>query len=86
MLTLEALTTVITGIILPTILVTLLTFVPSIIEWKKPRDAGPRPIAGFYKTGHLNPKSSLHEVDTEIGVHLIPKGFNFPANISNIEV
>lgn len=85
MLNAEALLTVLTGIVLPSVLVIFLTFLPSIIEWKRPRDSGPRPIPGFYKTVIITPKSTLLDLDTEIGAMLIPRGFSFPAFISNIE-
>jgi hypothetical protein len=85
MLTAEALTSILTEIVLPSALVIFLTFVPSIIEWKKPRDAGPRPIPGFYKTGIVTTKSSLLNLDTEISAPLTPKTFTFPAFICNLE-
>jgi hypothetical protein len=85
MLTTEALTTALTGIVLPSVLVIFLTFVPSIIEWKRPRDCGPRPIPGFYKTGIVPLKSSILNLDVEISAPLIPKAFTFPAFIYNIE-
>lgn len=85
MLTAETLITVFTSIVLPSVIVIFLTFVPSIIEWKRPHDAGPRPIQGFYKTGTITTKSPIIEVDTEIGASMIPRGFCFPAFISNIE-
>jgi hypothetical protein len=84
-LTAETLTTIATDIVLPSVLVIFLTFVPSIIEWKRPHDAGPRPIPGFYKTGVVTPKSILLDLDTEIGAPLIPRGFSFPVFISNLE-
>jgi hypothetical protein len=84
-LTAEALTAVVTGIMLPSVLVIFLTFIPSIIEWKRPRDAGPRPIPGFYKTGVVTAKSILLDLDTEIGAPLISRGFSFPVFISNLE-
>jgi hypothetical protein len=83
--TAETLTTVLTGILLPSTIVITLTFVPSIIELKRPKDAGPRPIPGFYKTVPVIPKSSLHDLDTEIGVILKPKCFSFPVHIVNLE-
>lgn len=85
MLESEALVAVLTGILLPSVLVIFLTFVPSIIEWKRPRDCGPRPIPGFYKAAIVSQKSTLLDLDIEIVAPLIPKGFSFPAFISNIE-
>jgi hypothetical protein len=85
MLTAGALTPILAEIVLPSALVILLTFVPSIIEWKRPRDAGPRPIPGFYKTSIVTQKSSILDLDTGVSAPLIPKTFTFPAFICNIE-
>lgn len=85
MLNAEALTAILTGIVLPSAIVITLTFVPSIVEWKHPRDKGPRPIPGFYKTVPITPKSSLLDLDAENGSQLVPKSFIFPIHISNIE-
>ena len=85
MLNAGALTTVLTDIVLPSVLVIFLTFVPSIIEWKRPRDSGPRPIPGFYKIGIVTQKSGLLDLDTEIGATMIPRAFSFPVFICNIE-
>jgi hypothetical protein len=85
MLTAEALTTILAQIVLPSALVIFLTFVPSIIEWKRPRDAGPRPIPGFYRTGTVTQKSFMLDLDTSTIAPLIPKAFTFPAFICNIE-
>lgn len=83
--TAEVLIAVLTGIVLPSALVIFLTFVPSIIEWKRPRDAGPRPILGFYQTGFASQKSIILDLDAEIGAALAPIVFSFPVFISNIE-
>jgi hypothetical protein len=85
MFTIEALTAVLTDIILPAVFVIFLTFVPSILEWKRPRDAGPRPIPGFYKTGTVTTRSNLLDLDAEHGALLTPKSFIFPGFIYNIE-
>jgi hypothetical protein len=85
MLPAEALTAALTGIVLPSVLVIFLTFVPSIVEWKRPRDSGPRPIPGFYTTGIIIPKNTLFDLESEVGAILVPKGFSFPAFIRNIE-
>lgn len=81
----EALTTVLTGVVLPSVLVVFLTFIPSIVEWKRPHDAGPRLIPGFYKTIVITQKSTLLDLDTEIGTPLIPQGLSFPAFIGDLE-
>ncbi len=87
MLTPEALITVLTNIVLPSALVIFLTFVPSLIEWKKPRDLGPRPIPGFFKMEmeNVTSKSALLDLDQDFDDQLAPKGFNFPVFLSNIE-
>ena len=55
---------VLTGILLPTCLLVLLMFLPSIIELKKPRDAGPRLIHTSFKAGFANSQNSLIDVET----------------------
>ncbi len=77
---------VITGILLPTCLLVLLMFLPSIIELKKPRDAGPRLIHTSLKTGFVNSEKSLIDVETGLVTgQLTFKGSIFPSFICNIE-
>ncbi len=86
--TLEAAGTIIMWIILPIVLIVSLTFLPSIIELKRPRDAGPKLIHPCFKSGFAGLKSSL-VVDAEadlVSVHSVEKiSLIFPAFISNIE-
>jgi hypothetical protein len=77
---------VVTGILLPTCLLVLFMFLPSIIELKKPRDAGPRLIHTNFKTGFANSKSTLIDVETGLVTgQLTMKGSIFPSYIYNIE-
>lgn len=76
---------VLTGILLPTCLLVLLMFLPSIIELKKPRDAGPRLIDTNLKTGIVNSKSSIGVDISLVSGQLTFKGSIFPEFIYNIE-
>jgi hypothetical protein len=76
---------VITGILLPTCLLVLLMFLPSIIELKKPRDAGPRLIHTSLKTGFVNSENSLMDVETGLVSSQLTLGSIFPSFIYNIE-
>lgn len=85
MLSLESKVTVLFGIILPIVLVSLFSFIPALIELKKPRDSGPRLIAG-------ESISSLHnivllDVDKNMkSINPAPKGsLIFPLSIVNLE-
>ena len=72
--------------LLPTCLLVLLMFLPSIIELKKPRDAGPRLIHTSLKTGFVNSENSLIDVETGlVSSQLTFKGSIFPSFIYNIE-
>ena len=82
----EQIETVLTHILLPTCLLVLLMFLPSIIELKKPRDAGPRLIHTSIKTGFVNSINSLMDVETGlVSGQLTFKGSIFPSFIYNIE-
>jgi hypothetical protein len=77
---------VLTDILLPTCLLVVLMFLPSIIELKKPRDAGPRLIHASLKTGFANSKNSLMDVEAGlVSGQLTFKGSIFPGFICNIE-
>lgn len=85
MLSLESKVAMLIGIILPIALVSLFSFIPSLIELKKPRDSGPRLIAS-------ESISSLHnivllDVDKNFkSINPAPKGsLIFPLSIVNLE-
>ena len=75
----------VTQILLPTCLLVLLMFLPSIIELKKPRDAGPRLIHTSLKTGLVNSKNPLMDVETGLVSGQLTLGSIFPSFICNIE-
>ena len=78
--------TVLTGILLPTCLLVLLMFLPSIIELKKPRDAGPRLIHTNFRAGFANSQSTLLDDEPSLVTgQLTMKGSIFPSFIYNIE-
>ncbi len=85
MLTNEEFIIVLTGIVLPSALMIFLMFIPSLIEWKKPRDSGPRLKPGFFKSRQVKQNSSLVTLDKDIGNQLLPNSTIFQAKISNIE-
>lgn len=77
---------VITGILLPTCLLVLFMFLPSIIELRKPRDAGPRLICTNFRAGLVNSKNLLIDVEPRfVTDQLTMKGSIFPSFICNIE-
>ncbi len=82
----DAFATVITSIVLPSVAVISLTFVPSLIELKRKRDAGPRPIHSAIKVGLVASRGSVLDVEVVFGGQLAGlKGFSFPAYIFNLE-
>lgn len=85
MLSLETIATLVVSIVLPIILVSLLSFVPAFIELKKPRDSGPRLIAGkssgsFHTIVLLDVDKNVKPIDLAPKVSLI-----FPLSIVNLE-
>lgn len=82
----DAFITVLTSIVLPSVAVIFLTFVPSIIELRRKRDAGPRPIHSSFKVVLVAPKASVINVENAVGGQFIGlKGFSFPTYICNLE-
>jgi hypothetical protein len=85
MLSFEGIAALLVSIVLPIILVTLFSFVPAFIELRKPRDSGPRLIAGE-SIGSFQ-KIVLLDVDRNLkSINLGPKGsLIFPLSIVNLE-
>jgi len=86
MIQIQTLSTLITCIVLPTATVTLLMFLPAIIELKKPHDSGPRlihesfaqlPLGGF--------NAFLKGEEGKIVAQLTTKASLFPSFITNLE-
>jgi hypothetical protein len=71
--------------VLPSVLVIFLTFLPSIIELKRPRDAGPKLIHDSFIIGYVLSKFSLMDIEAGIGGKLSTKGFSFPVAIDDLE-
>lgn len=85
MLSLETIATLLVSIVLPIILVSMLSFVPAFIELKKPRDSGPRLIAGE-SIGSFHNILLLDAETNPITVNPAPKiPINFPIFLANLE-